>query len=73
MKRSLLGVLVASSVIMMGACAAEDEAAETELETVEELQQPVAPAPAPMPMDTTMTDTTMMMDTMGAAGTTPGM
>lgn len=73
MKRSLLGVLVASSVIMMGACAAEDEAAETELDTVEEVQQPVAPAPAPMPMDTMGMDTTMMTDTMAAPTTTTGM
>jgi hypothetical protein len=68
MKRSLLGVLVASSVIMMGACAGEDEAAETELDTVEEVQQPVAPAPAPMD---TMPIDTMAVDTM--ATTTTGM
>jgi hypothetical protein len=66
----LLTVLAASSLLVLGACAAEDEA--DELDSVQEIETPApAPAPAPMPMDTMPMDT-MMTDTM-APTTTTGM
>jgi hypothetical protein len=70
MKRSLLTVFAASSLLVLGACAAEDET--DELDSVQEIETPApAPAPAPMPMDTMPMDT-MPMDTM-APTTTTGM
>jgi hypothetical protein len=71
MKRSLLTVFAASSLLVLGACAAEDDAAD-DLDAVQEIETPApAPAPAPMPMDTMMPDT-MAIDTM-APTTTTGM
>ena len=70
MKRTFLTV-VAASVFALGACAGDDD--DANIEPVDDLAPPAAPAPAqPMPMDTAMPmDTTMMHDTMGT--TTTGM
>jgi hypothetical protein len=61
MKRSLLSVIAASSVVAFDACAGGEE--DVEVQPVEEVTPAPAPAPAPMPMDTMMADT-MMADTM---------
>ena len=62
MKSSLLTVLAASSLLVLGACAGDDTE-NTELDAVEEVTPAPAPAPAPMPMDTMATDS-MALDTM---------
>ncbi|HSJ14205.1 MAG TPA: hypothetical protein VK939_07310 [Longimicrobiales bacterium] len=70
MKSSVLTVLAASSLLVLGACAADDDV--DDLDSVQEIETPApAPAPAPMPMDTMPMDT-MPMDTMTPT-TTPGM
>ena len=69
MKRSFLTVVAAASVLAIGACGGTDT--DADIEPVEEVGPPPAPAPAqPMPMDTMPMDTTMMGDTMT---TTTGM
>jgi hypothetical protein len=70
MKSSFLTVLAASSLLVLGACAAEDDA--DDLDSVQEIETPApAPAPAPMPMDTMPMDTMTTSDTMPT--TTTGM
>lgn len=69
MKRSFLTV-VAASLFALGACGGSDT--DANIEPVDELGPPPAPAPAqPMPMDTMPMDTTMMGDTLRT--TTTGM
>jgi hypothetical protein len=58
MKRSFLSMVVAASLVTVGACAGDE--ANDDIEPVEDVMQPAPPPPpAPMPMDTPATgDTT---------------
>ncbi|CAN5892502.1 hypothetical protein BH23GEM9_BH23GEM9_02230 [soil metagenome] len=69
MKRSLMVVVTAASVAMLGACGGGDT--DADIEPVQEVQQAPPPPPVPLPGDTLMHgDTLLHSDTLPAAGTT---